>query len=187
MHEIAGMIRESADEQSKLLEEILTILRQEHLFYAAIQNEKVNTEALVTEVFGSFKNMAAEKNISLSPQVQYNGFVEVQPELFRQVLKNLVSNAIKFSHPGTAVELAVYQKENKTFFDVKDSGMGFEPAVAEHLFDRFTKSGRKGTAGEPSTGIGLYLSRKIIKHHKGQLLASSSGHGKGATFTICMN
>ena len=187
VQEIAGMIRESAEEQAKLLEEILTILRQEHLFYAGMQNQKVKTEDLVAEVFDSFKNLAADKNITLQAQVQYTGAVEVQPELFRQVLKNLVSNAIKFSHPGTAVVVRVYQKENKTFFEVEDAGLGFEPAVAERLFDRFTKSGRKGTAGEPSTGIGLYLSRKIIKHHKGQLVACSKGAGTGATFSICLN
>lgn len=108
-------------------------------------------------------------------------------KLFKQVVKNLLSNAIKFSYPGTEVKVSTYKKDAKTFIDITDSGMGFEPQVAERLFDRFTKNGRKGTAGEPSTGIGLYLSRKIVKHHKGALTASSNGKGTGATFTISRN
>jgi signal transduction histidine kinase len=185
--ELSEMIYESAEEQTKLLESILQILRQDHLFFHANQNVQVNTEELIEEIITSFDAQAKEKGIILKKEINYNGHIAVQPELFAQVLKNLASNAIKFSHEGTAVSFRVYQKEGKTFIDVKDSGIGFEPEVAEALFERFTKNGRVGTAGEPSTGIGLYLSRKIIRHHRGDLTASSEGVGLGSVFSISLN
>ncbi|MBC7891797.1 MAG: HAMP domain-containing histidine kinase, partial [Sphingobacteriaceae bacterium] len=54
------------------------------------------------------------------------------------------------------------------------------------LFERFTKLGREGTAGERSTGMGLYLSRKIVERHQGTLQACSEGVNRGATFTIML-
>lgn len=185
--EIAGMINESADEQAKLLENILDIMRQDHLFFGSNQYRKVNPSQIIDETFTSFEAAAKEKRITLKKELAFNGEIEVQPELFSQVLKNLASNAIKFSYEGTEVNFKVYQKEGKTFIDIKDAGMGFEPQIAETLFERFTKSGRQGTAGEPSTGIGLYLSRKIVRHHNGDLIAWSEGSGKGSVFSISLN
>lgn len=185
--EIATLIRESAEEQTKLLENVLEILRQDHLFFNNSQDEQVPAATLVEETIASFAPAAAAKEITLRKQIDYTGMVSVQPELFKQVLKNITSNAVKFSFSGTDILFSVYQRQGKVFIDIKDSGMGFEPEVAERLFDRFTKSGRKGTAGEPSTGIGLYLSRKIVRHHHGDLSAHSDGAGKGSVFSISLN
>lgn len=185
--EYASMIEESSDEQSKLVENILEILRQDHLFFDNSGYRQIVPAAIIDETLNSFETAAKQKGISLKGEFDYDGEIEVHPELFSQVLKNLASNAIKFSYEGTEVKFKVYQKEGKTFIDVKDGGMGFEPEVAENLFDRFTKNGRVGTAGEPSTGIGLYLSRKIVRHHNGDLVARSDGKGKGAVFSISLN
>ena len=185
--EYAQIILESTQEQTQLLEEVLSILRQDHLFHTENINAQTNARTLVDEALASFEGIAASKNIRIVPEFDYTGTVAVQPELFKQVLKNLMSNAVKFSYPGSEVKVKVHRTGSITNIDVIDSGMGFEPQVAERLFDRFTKNGRKGTSGENSTGIGLYLSRKIMKHHKGDLLASSEGAGKGSTFRICLN
>lgn len=185
--ELAELIIESSDEQTKLVETVLDILRQDHLFFDNAHYLEVKPEQLLNETLQSFEALANQKRIILKKQVDYNGQIKVHPELFGQVLKNLASNAIKFSHEGTEVKFCVYEKQGQTFIEVKDSGVGFEPHIAEGLFDRFTKSGREGTAGEPSTGLGLYLSRKIIRHHDGELVAYSEGEGKGAVFLICLN
>ena len=111
----------------------------------------------------------------------------MQPELFTQVLKNIASNAIKFSYSGSEICFSVYEKENRVHIDVSDTGIGFDATMRERMFDRFTKSGRKGTADQPTKGIGLYLSRKIINHQRGELTAFSPGPGKGSIFTIALN
>lgn len=184
--ELVGMILESTQEQASLLENILHLLRQDHMLTSENSRRPVSTLQVVDETLALFTTQAKEKGIRLKKRIAYNGTIEVQPELFGQVLKNLMSNAIKFSYSGSEVQVSVQKKGEKTLIEVADAGMGFEPQAGERLFDRFTKNGRSGTAGEASTGMGLYLSRKIIKQHKGDLLASSAGPGRGATFTISL-
>jgi len=70
---------------------------------------------------------------------------------------------------------------------INDEGIGSNEVTMEQLFERFTKVGKMGTMGEVSTGLGLYLTKKIVERHGGQLLAESAGTNKGATFTIVLN
>ena len=180
------MIVLGSEEQLKLLENILELLRQDHVLESQNQHQSVSTEVLVNEMLDSFVGQAKQKNIRLKKEVNYNGTIEVKPELFRQVMKNLMSNAIKFSYPDSEVKVSVSRNDAKTLIEIVDTGMGFESHIGERLFDRFTKNGRTGTAGEASTGIGLYLSRKIVKRHKGDLYAVSLGPDKGSKFTISL-
>lgn len=184
--ELVELIGQSCREQIALLENLLQLMRQDHAVATQSDSQQVSTGVLVDEMIASFSAQAREKKIQLKKQVEYNGTIEVDPDLFKQVLKNLMSNAIKFSYPESEVKVSVQKNRSETLIQVKDSGMGFEPQTGERLFDRFTKNGRKGTGGEASTGIGLYLSRKIVKRHKGQLVAVSAGPNQGATFTISL-
>lgn len=185
--DVAKTIIQSADEQSKLVDNILDMLRQEHLFFSGSEWTEIDPSALFDTIIASFAKLAKEKNVSLEKQISYHSTLKVQPELFTQVLKNLVSNAIKFSHPGDAVIISLGQKKGRLEISVKDTGIGFNQEIAESLFERFTKNGRPGTAGEPSTGIGLYLSRKIVRYQRGELSAYSEGPGKGSEFCIALN
>lgn len=187
VEELAQMIYESAEEQTKLVETVLDILRQDHLFFDGSNARLQNTGTLLNETLDGLEPLAQQKGILLKREFEYTGEISVHPELFSQVLKNLTTNAIKFSHSGSEVNIRVHRRSGKTLIEVRDEGMGFEPQAAENLFDRFTKEGRQGTAGEPSTGLGLYLSRKIIRHHDGELTAYSKGSGKGAMFSISLN
>ncbi|MEJ7912717.1 MAG: HAMP domain-containing sensor histidine kinase [Chitinophagaceae bacterium] len=185
--ELAGMIYESTQEQTALLESVLEILRQDHLFFSGVVNTEIAPEQLITETIAGFELLASQKNIQLKKNIRHKGLIAVQPELFTQVLKNITSNAIKFSYSGSEIHFSVYEKDHRVHIDVSDSGMGFDAKMGERLLDRFTKSGRRGTADEPTTGIGLYLSRKIINHQRGELTAFSPGPGKGSVFSITLN
>jgi signal transduction histidine kinase len=70
------------------------------------------------------------------------------------------------------------------YIKIEDQGIGFYQSSSEKYFQRFTKYGQIGTAGEKSTGIGLYLSRRIIERHSGSLKGKSDGPNKGAKFEI---
>jgi signal transduction histidine kinase len=134
-----------------------------------------------------YKNLELEfknKNITISVDIPKEIEVDIQLDLFIQAIQNLFSNAIKFSHAGGTLRVDALQDERDTHIVIHDEGIGFDPAKAESLFDRFTKEGREGTAKEPSTGLGLYLVKKIVTGHKGKVSARSEGVDKGATFTI---
>ncbi len=186
VEEVASLIEESVEEQAALLNNVLDIIRQDDLFFSNNTFQEVPVAKLLDETLGSFETVADVKGIRLKVKLDYDGVVSVQPELFIQVLKNLASNAIKFSRENSEVLFHTHVTGNRIQIDVKDSGIGFEPHVAEQLFERFTNKGRKGTAGEPTTGIGLYLSRKIIRRHHGELVANSEGAEKGSTFSIVL-
>ena len=186
IQEIANMLLQSCDEQSRLLESTLEILRQDHLFFNDNIAIKTDPVKMIDTVLEIFEPVIKDKSIRFKNEINYKGHIQVQPDLFVQVLKNLLSNAVKFSYPNSFIVIRLEQREGKIILTIKDDGIGFKPEITERLFDRFTKSGREGTAGEPSTGIGLYLSRKIIRHQQGELVAHSDGPGKGASFCITL-
>jgi signal transduction histidine kinase len=184
--EIGVCIEDASNEQQLLLDNILQILRMDYLFQHD-QQKSVALQDMVQDTLLKMMPMAHHKSITLSVDMHYTGMVEVQPDLFRQVLKNLVSNAIKFSHPSSKVKIQIYRRNGQILIDVTDQGIGFDQPTGERLFDRFTNIRRQGTAGEPARGLGLYLSRKIIRHQRGELHAHSAGAGLGSTFTISLN
>lgn len=102
-----------------------------------------------------------------------------------EVFSNLLSNAIKFSNKES--EIIFEGQDSKLGLDItiKDFGVGFGEATKKTLFRKFIP-GHMGTNGEPSTGLGLYLSKRIIENHGGSLEAFSDGLNKGATFTISL-
>ena len=101
-----------------------------------------------------------------------------------QVLVNLISNAIKFSYFDSEIKVRIYFENEKLIITVIDKGVGFDKHQIDELFKKFTKMSRLGTAKESSTGIGLYLCKKIIERNKGELTAASEGKNKGAEFKI---
>jgi signal transduction histidine kinase len=78
----------------------------------------------------------------------------------------------------------IYNEDSKLIITVADRGIGFDKNQIDELFKKFTKMSRLGTANESSTGIGLYLCKKIIEKNKGSLIATSEGKNKGAEFRI---
>jgi signal transduction histidine kinase len=101
-----------------------------------------------------------------------------------RVLVNLIDNSIKFSLPESEIKVSVHLNKEQLAFVVSDFGIGFDPKYKEELFKKFTNRSRLGTANEPSTGIGLYLCKKIVEKYQGELLAESDGVNKGAVFSI---
>jgi signal transduction histidine kinase len=107
--------------------------------------------------------------------------VEGDPALLRTLMRNLVSNAWKFTgrQPGATIEVGRKQDESEPTFFVRDTGAGFDMAFARHLFEPF---GRLHPEGEyPGVGIGLALCRRIVSRHGGRLWAEAAPD-KGATF-----
>jgi signal transduction histidine kinase len=106
---------------------------------------------------------------------------EVDPDRFQIVVRNLLSNAAKYSANGTDIDVDVRRDTTKAFVSVTDHGVGIAPEDQRHLFTRF---GRIETAAHvQGTGLGLWLSREIALMHDGDLTVKSTS-GKGSTFTL---
>lgn len=102
-----------------------------------------------------------------------------------QVLNNLISNAIKFSKPGTAVTVLAEAKDGGLRIKVRDQGPGIPEAEVVKLFQPFGKTSVRSTGGEKSTGLGLAIARKIIEGHGGVIWVESKV-GVGSTFLFTL-
>ena len=124
------------------------------------------------------------KKVQLSTILPENLEMNIEFDLFAHALQNIFANAIKFSLPGGTIKVTAEESQHSIIITIQDQGIGFDPAKAEILFNRFTKEGRKGTNNESSTGLGLSLVKKIVEIHHGTIRAKSDGEGAGASFII---
>lgn len=146
--------------------------------------EESDLTALVENIVQSNKYLAAKKNILLkvSKEEQPINMVFDKSKI-HQLITNLITNAIKFSYPGSEVLIEVFKKEEMAEINVKDNGQGIHQEDLKLLFKPFQKTNVKATAGEKSSGLGLYIVKKITEAHNGRIDVNSE-FGKGSTFSI---
>lgn len=185
IHEYCDELSAEMEKQLAFLDEVLNLFQQQDLVLSPADLKKVNVKALVEGVLKSTESVIKNKQIQITQQIVNDVNIGVKPELFNQAMQNLILNAVKFSDPQATVQIACFENDKKQVcIQVRDQGMGFEPGIGAQLFEKFTKLGKRGTLGEKSTGIGLYLAKGIIEKHQGRIEASSPGIGQGAMFSI---
>lgn len=150
-----------------------------------LQREPVDLAELASEVAAVFADRAARKNQRIEVLADTGSgdtCIEGDAARLRQVLENLVSNALKFSPAGTTTRLAVRRGASGTVrLEVRDEGPGLTPDDRAGLFQRFRRLSAAPTGGEPSSGLGLALARDLVAAHGGRLDVESEP-GQGATF-----
>jgi len=109
--------------------------------------------------------------------------VMIDKEKWYRIFENLCTNAIKFTHPGGEINIKTKQLGQFASISIKDSGVGIPADSIPKLFLPFSKVGRKGTAGEESTGLGLSIVKKLVELHNGTVDVNSE-EGKGTEFII---
>jgi two-component system sensor histidine kinase VicK len=108
-------------------------------------------------------------------------WVNADRDKISQVFNNLISNAVKYSPPGSAIRVATVTKGNRVTVSVKDEGMGISETDLPRLFERYYRVKEAEAKHISGFGIGLYLCSEIIKHHGGNIWAESQ-LGNGSTF-----
>lgn len=183
----------SAQYLGRLLKDLLEISRAED---GRLHNNMVVVEAveLARQTTESLQPKAAEKGLKLIYQPSGNksttGDTTIAPVLYtradkdrlHETLSNLIENAIKYTPSGQVV-VDVTTHHNQVRFSVKDSGIGIPPEDLPHLFQKFYRVDNSDTREISGTGLGLYLSRKLIESMHGKISAESEYH-KGSTFYI---
>jgi two-component system sensor histidine kinase VicK len=96
-------------------------------------------------------------------------YLDLDEAKFMQIMNNLVTNSLKFTHPGGIISIEVIDKEKSVLFTVADNGIGIPKHFHDGLFDKFTKARRKGLNGEPTIGLGLSIAKMIVEWHKGKI------------------
>ncbi len=108
---------------------------------------------------------------------------QVDPQKIAEVIDNLLSNAVKFTQRGGTVRLRTYKSEDNVVIDVTDNGLGLSESDIKSAFQRGARLSARPTEGESSSGLGLWIVKKLIDAHKGKVWVKSS-LGKGSTFSI---
>jgi signal transduction histidine kinase len=125
---------------------------------------------------------STEKGISIDLVLSDDiSLLDFDKNKIEQVLNNLISNAIKYSHPNTVISVKVQSEKDFVVTRVIDQGQGIQEDELPRVFEAFQKSSTKPTAGEKSTGLGLAIVKKIVEGHQGKIGVESEV-GKGSTF-----
>ena len=121
------------------------------------------------------------KNIRISIEASPSLLIYADPNMLQTVLRNLISNAIKFTPKNGWVEIRTNERSQIVECCIIDSGLGMTKEEADKLFKLQYRNSSTGTEGETGTGLGLVLCHEFIKKHKGTLTVQSEP-GKGSTF-----
>lgn len=149
-----------------------------------LTKESVNIKELIYSSVKINTILADRKNIQIQAEVE-DALPDVMLDYgkINQVLNNLISNAIKYTLPGTIVLLKVRSEGKSIVIEVIDQGMGIPEYELKNLFKPFQTTSVKATGGEKSTGLGLTIVAKMVEAHNGNIRVSSEV-GKGSTFTV---
>lgn len=152
-----------------------------------LERSVVNLTHAVAEAIDFFKEIAAQKEVEIRFQNNEDLTVDADFKYLQVLFRNLISNAVKFSHPRGIVEvwLSAQHDPETVAITVKDFGIGIDEKYLRTLFEPGTRYHRAGTSGELSSGLGLILCKEITDMHEGTItIASSEGNGTEVTLTL---
>ncbi len=150
-----------------------------------LNRRKCNLGSLVQSVSENFYLMAQAKRQTLDLNIEENCIVSVDVERMKEIIENLIGNAIKYSPHEKTIRVTVARSENNQVrFLVQDEGQGLTEEDMKKLFGKFQRLSAKPTGGESSTGLGLSIVKKLVEMHGGKIWAESEGKNKGATFIV---
>ena len=175
------MIVEESDRLARIVDQILVASRIE-AGKIDVAFERCDATGIARSVVESAKHRAPAE-IELHLDAPDSLEVDCDPDRLRQVLGNILDNAIKYSPDGGEVRVELRGEDDTVRFVVQDEGMGFEPSAAEAIFERFHRLDPHQTRGIGGTGLGLYIARELVRRMGGRIWAESE-RGRGAAFSF---
>jgi signal transduction histidine kinase len=149
--------------------------------------ERFTAFEVIEEVTSITSTLASEKNLALfiEPDSDQNVKIFADRTRLRQVMINLVNNAIKFTENGKISLKLVALEGARVLYTIKDTGIGIPPDKLDAVFQEFTQVDSSTTRKAGGTGLGLPISRRLVEMHGGRLWAESTGvSGEGSTFFV---
>ncbi len=146
---------------------------------------EINLQNQVTEVYELLSEMASKKNIQISVNIPDQITVIVDQNMLKTILRNLISNAIKFTFINGKIDLSATASNSEAIVTVADNGTGMSPETIQKLFKLESNLSTRGTNDEKGTGLGLMLCKEFVEKHGGTIWAESEpGTGSKFMFTL---
>ncbi len=169
---------------NKLLENLLQWSRSQtgRIAYDPVN---LNLSTIIQEVINLLDGDALHKNISLQPIIDHSLTVLADENMVKTILRNLISNAIKFTPNNGSIFIKTTSMQNEVEVTIEDTGVGIPTDTLPRLFQIDKAITTKGTAQEPGTGLGLLLCKEFIEKHNGKIwIKSEVGKGSKFRFTL---
>ena len=176
-------LEKSSQSVQDLLEGLLNWSRMS-LGQISFQPIRMDLRMVASDAVKVLSEQAAAKDISIGVRIPRETFAYADFNMVTIVIRNLVSNALKFSHPGDPVFVDAEEGEGKVSVSVSDFGIGMSPKMCSELFTLSQKT-TMGTSGERGTGLGLIICREMVESCGGTIGARSQ-EGRGTTFTFTL-
>ena len=178
-------ITRNCDKMLALIDDLLDVsaIESGHL---TVEIREVDLRDYLTEAHRNNALLARSKSIELALEMPGTlPKVSMDPDRIDQVINNLITNAIKFSKPGSRIVLRSVLSEGAVAISVTDQGQGIPREEISKIFQYFGKTNILPTAGEKSTGLGLAIAKRMVEAHGGKIGVESQP-GKGSTFTFTL-
>ena len=180
--EFYDMIIAAAITSNDIIEDLLNLARME------FKDSKLEYTDLAVYLEAFIVNQKKLNNYS--QQIKFKSqpgkyYVRLSPHKMQRVIENILSNAAKFSLPGTLIAVELIRQSDNIVILITDNGIGIPADMIPHLFSRFTKAGRKGLKGEDSNGLGLNICKLLVEQQLGRIEIHST-EGKGTQVKISL-
>jgi PAS domain S-box-containing protein len=179
-----GVIHRNARAQVRIIDDILDVSRVITGKFR-LETRPTDLVAIVHEAIEVVRPSTTAKDIAITfTPGEESCIVVADPERIQQVVWNFLSNSMKFTRPGGAIEIALRTRGDHVVLSVSDNGAGIDPSFLPFVFERFKQADSSLTRRVGGLGLGLAIVRHIVELHGGRVSAHSEGPNKGATFSI---
>jgi len=177
-------INDAAEITYKLLENLLEWSRMQ-TGKMSITSENIDLSLVVNETISFLKPTAEKKFIQIHSEINYNTTAYADKNMITTVIRNLISNAIKFSFPNGLIKISAKTIDKFIEINVSDNGIGISPQDSSKIFKLDAYFKKEGTAKEQGTGLGLILCKEFVEKNGGWIwVESESGKGSSFKFTL---
>jgi two-component system, OmpR family, sensor histidine kinase SenX3 len=180
---LAARMTDEADRVSRTVDDLLELSRIE--FADDTESRAESVESVVAEAVSRIDSAASQAEISISCDVPADLLVDGDHRQLVSALFNLLDNAVKYSSPGSEVEVLANRQGGEVRISVSDHGVGVPRRDLDRIFERFYRVDRARSRETGGTGLGLAIVRHVASNHRGEVLVSSV-EGVGSTFTLVL-
>jgi len=179
--EQVGYIKGATDKLVELTDLLINTASAENQSYR-YNPIKVNLSNEVVHVIDSLSRQIHSKKTNLVKNIEHDLHVICDIARIRFVMQSLIENAIHYTRENGIILVKIQKIKDAAVFSVQDKGIGIDKAEIPLIFEKFYRTSEARTLDTEGMGIGLFISKEIIKHHKGKIWVESDGIDKGSTF-----
>lgn len=182
---VVDTMNRQLDHMVRLIDDLLDVARISRGLLE-LKRERVSLSVIVQEAIADLSAIAQRRSVTIASEIEEHVLVDADATRIRQILGNLLDNAVKYSPPGDTIRVELVRREEGAVVRVSDHGLGIPFDQLERVFEMFTRVERRDSSVAAGLGLGLAIGRQLAEMHGGSLTVESAGRDLGATFTLTL-